>query len=134
MRVTYMDAQKATDPRWEWKAGRIVPSERLYGRAMYDDGTPVRPLAWVAQVEQNYSRASTSSAEEFAEDGLFSVSLTSTERQLLIKNAQGLIRIRNRSTDLGNIDISSLRNDRTNPPIFIFPRTGGAATTFEPQN
>jgi hypothetical protein len=123
-RVIPMEKEKPEDQNYEWRHGHVVEAQRLYGRAIYEDGTPAR-VAWVAWLDPRDKSSIWSGhigGEISRADGLFSVTLNPAERDMVTKNFAGQIQIRVRAGTIGEVNLLELGTDPENPPKFTFPK------------
>jgi beta-lactamase regulating signal transducer with metallopeptidase domain len=101
--------------------------ERLYVRALFEDGSPVHPGMWAAWFQKDHGPGGNYFADRIESDGSFRVCLSKKEREELTKNSGGLIEI---STDIGNNEyrkVGAVRADQLSkksdqPSIIRFPR------------
>ncbi|MHC4500713.1 MAG: redoxin domain-containing protein, partial [Planctomycetota bacterium] len=99
----------------------VEAKELLYGRAVYEDGSPVHPGMHVARFGQDdYFALSTN------KDGAFRVCLSNQQRQNLLNNSAGAVEIQGKTGKrwytLGHVDIDKLSKEPNNRTKIVLPR------------
>ncbi len=104
----------------------VEAKELLYGRALYTDGSPVYPGWWLTRFEHDPNSAF--GGEYFSlgteRDGSLRVTLSRREREALLKNSKGLVRISDATGELGQVHFDKLSKDPASPYRIVFPRKG----------
>jgi peroxiredoxin len=99
----------------------VEVKELLYGRALYEDGSPVYPGSHIARFgRDDYF------AESMEKDGAFRICLSKQEREDLLKNRGGMIDIRGKTDEewhkLREVHIDKLSKDRNSAAEIRVPR------------
>jgi len=99
----------------------VEAKELLYGRAVYEDGSPVYPGMHIACFgEDDYF------ALNMEKDGSFRVCLSRQEREDLLKNRGGMVEIEGKTGEkwheLREVHIDKFSKDPNNPAEIVVPR------------
>ncbi|MBN2588375.1 MAG: carboxypeptidase regulatory-like domain-containing protein [Sedimentisphaerales bacterium] len=108
----------------------VEAKELLYGKAFYQDGSPLDRGTWMALFEeytpeqrQMYpGQRGRYFSYRMDPDGFFRVTLSKKEREDLIQCTGGNIEISDSSGTIGQIHIDKLSKDREQAPSLYFPR------------
>jgi hypothetical protein len=102
----------------------VEANELLYGRALYEDGSPVSRVGWIAIFEpkrpgvQPYGVSFNGNA-----DGTFRVHLSAQNRRDLIEHSGGFVKITDHAGDIGAVHIDDLGKEGMTPiTTFTFKR------------
>ncbi|MHC4753804.1 MAG: M56 family metallopeptidase [Planctomycetota bacterium] len=104
----------------------VEAKELLYGRAVYEDGTPVYPGTFALWFEI-YPPRSAEFGRHFGgwiePDGLFRAALSREEHKDFMKTSQGYVNIKNGDgVEVGKVHIDKLSKNPDNAPTFTFSR------------
>jgi peroxiredoxin len=99
----------------------VEAKQLLYGRSVYEDGSPVYPGMHIARFgEDDYF------ALNMEKDGSFRVCLSKQEREYLLKNRGGMVEVEGKTGEkwhrLGEVHIDKLSKDANNPAGIVFAR------------
>ncbi|MHC4714042.1 MAG: carboxypeptidase-like regulatory domain-containing protein [Planctomycetota bacterium] len=112
----------------------VEAKELFYGRAVYEDGSPVHPGYWYARFAEEEGDGRGSFRLNTEPDGSFRVSLSRAEREDVLKNLQGMIEVGGyKPTGEGDgtmdkwpteVSIEILSKDPANPSVVVVPAPG----------
>ncbi|MCK4850448.1 MAG: hypothetical protein KAT11_03810, partial [Phycisphaerae bacterium] len=107
----------------------VEAKELLYGRAIYDDGSPVHPGSYYvrfADVGKRYFSDLTKP------DGRFRICLSQREREDVMQNSQGTVEIKDRSGHLLEVHIDTLSKNPKKPTQVILSRSDDSNPPNDP--
>ena len=96
----------------------VEAKELFYGRALYEDGTPVRQGSWTTMFKKDRTdpRGGECFSMNIEKDGAFRVSLSRRERQQLLANSNGMVDVFAYAPDATiQVPISDLSKDPASP-------------------
>jgi len=107
----------------------VEAKELLYGKAFYQDGSPVDKGMWLTLFEEytpeqrlKYHERGRYFANSIDPNGIFRVTLSKKEREELLQCTGGHVEISDRSGKIGQVHIDKLSKEPQQAPAFYFPR------------